>query len=264
MKILLEKCETFSKSHHVNFNSNKSSLLFFNKSKRCDNCPNLDIKFCGIKIPVKKEINYLGTILKNDSELHNADKCINDMKIRSNVIINEFSHLDTEAKSKLFKTQSMVFYSCELLDIDATYIDRLLVNWRICTRRILNLSPRTHCNLLAPLIKCKNPLLIIEQRFLNFYRKLLNHSNSVIRHLINFTISNNFSNINKNLINILFKHSISYEKLLDNKSIIIKDNFEPNWKIPLLNELILARDNLIELNLNKTEMELILNEICVC
>ena len=63
---------------------------------------------------------------------------------------------------------------------------------------------------------------------------------------------------------ILFKHSISYDKLLDNKPIIIKDTLEPSWKIPLLNELILARDNLIELNLNKTEMELILNEICVC
>ena len=264
LKILLEKCENFSKSHHVNFNSSKSSLLFFSKSRESNNCPELDIKFCGVDIPVRNEINYLGTILKNDAELHNADKCINDMKIRSNVIINEFSHIDTEAKSKLFKSQCMVFYGCELLNLDAPYIDKLLVNWRICTRKILNLSRRTHSNLLAPLLKCKNPLLIIEQRFLNFYRKLLNHSNSVIRHLINFTISNNFSNINKNLINILFKHSISYEKLLDNKSIIIKDNFEPNWKIPLLNELILARDNLIELNLNKTEIELILYDICVC
>ena len=134
----------------------------------------------------------MGTILKNHAELHNADKCINDMKIRSNVIINEFSHIDTEAKSKLFKTQAMVFYGCELLDLDAPYIDRLLVNWRICSRRILNLNRRTHSHLLAPQINCKNPLLIIEQRFLNFYRKLLNHSNSVISHLINFTISNNF------------------------------------------------------------------------
>ena len=92
---------------------------------------------------------------------------------------------------------------------------------------------------------------------------MLNHSNSVIRHLINFTTTNNFSDINKNLIDILFKHSISYEKLLDNKSIKIKDNFEPNWKIPLLYELILVRDNLIELHLNKSEIEHLLNNLCV-
>ena len=128
---------------------------------------------------------------------------------------------------------------------------------------ILNLSPRTHCNLLAPLIKCKNPLLIIEQRFLNFYRKLLNHSNSVIKHLINFTTSNNFSYIYKNLISILSKHSIRYDKLLDNNTIKIKDNCMPNWKIPLLKDLILARDNLIVLPLNKSEIDLVIYDLCV-
>ena len=263
MKILLEKCEAFSRSHHVNFNSNKSSLLFFNKSRRCNNCPDLNIKFCGINIPVKNEINYLGTVLKNDSELHNTDKCINDLKIRSNVIINEFSHLDTAARAKLFKTQAMNFFSLELLDLDAQYINKLLVAWRVCSRKILKIDKKSHCNLIAPLIACKNPLLIIEERFLNFHRKLLNHSNSVIRHLINFTISNNFSNINKNLIDILLKHSISYDKLFLNKSIKINDNSELSWRIPIISELLQARESLININLNFQEIELLIRDLCI-
>ena len=116
-----------------------------------------------------KKINYLGTVLKNDAELHNADKCINDLKIRSNVIINEFSHIDTAARSKLFKAQAMAFYGCELLDLDAPYINRLLVTWRVCSRKILKIDNKSHCKSIAPLIACKNHLLFIEERSLNFY-----------------------------------------------------------------------------------------------
>ena len=62
----------------------------------------------------------------------------------------------------------------------------------------------------------------------------------------------------KNLISILSKHSIRYDKLLDNNTIKIKDNCMPNWKIPLLKDLILARDNLIVLPLNKSEIDLVI------
>ena len=127
------------------------------------------------------------------------------------------------------------------------------------SRRTLRIHRQSHSNLFAPL----NPLLIIEEGFINFCRKLLNHSNSVISHLINFTISNNFSNINKNLIDILFKHSISYDKLFVNKSIRIKDNVEPNWKTPIITELLQVKDNLIDIYLNNSEIKLLLKNLCI-
>ena len=108
--------------------------------------------------------------------LHNADKCINDLKIRTNVIMNEFRHIDTSARSKLFKSQAMVFYGCELFNLDSSYIDRLITDRRISARNVLKVNKRTHCNLISPLIKSKDPLLLIEQRILNFLRKILNHN----------------------------------------------------------------------------------------
>ena len=115
IKVLLETCESFTVSHHVYFNTSKSSLLYFNKSKSINDFQDLNIKLCGVTIPVKEEVNYLGTVLKNDKQLHNAEKTINDMKTRSNVIINEFSQIDTSARSKLFKSQAMVLFGVNYL-----------------------------------------------------------------------------------------------------------------------------------------------------
>ena len=144
---------------------------------------------------------------------YNAEKTIsNGMKTKSDVIINEFSQIDTSARSKLFKSQTMVFFGCELLNLEESYINKLMTAWRVCSTRILNIHRQTHCDLLTPLIQCKNPLLIIEERIINFFRKMLNHENQLIKYITSFTLSNNFSYMTVNLMNILYKHSISYEK----------------------------------------------------
>ena len=66
--------------------------------------------------------------------------------------------------NSVFKSQAMSFYGCELFNLDDPYINKLLTAWRVCSRRILNVHRQTHCNLIEPLIQCKNPLLMIEQR----------------------------------------------------------------------------------------------------
>ena len=92
---------------------------------------------------------------------------------------------------------------------------------------------------------------------------MLNHDNEIMNYLIHFTISNNFSNINKNLIYVLFKHSISYEKLFDNQSINMKDKVEPNSKIPIIKELLLTKDTFVNINLNSFEIENLLKNLCI-
>ena len=263
LKILLKECEAFTNTHHVNFNSNKSSLLHFNKSRQLNNCPNIDVKLCGVPIQLKNEVNYLGTVLRNDINLHNADKCINDMKIRTNVIMNEFRHIDTSARSKLFKSQATCFFSSELFNLDSNYIDRLMTDWRISARKVLKVDKRTHCNLIPPLVKSKDPLLLIEQRILNFFRKMLIHDNGLVKFIANFSHSNSFSYMYKNIMSILHKHSISHEKLYCNQSIKIRDNIAPNWRVTLIHEILSAKDGLLFVNLNNAELNTILYELCV-
>ena len=46
-----------------------------------------------------------------------------------------------------------------------------------------------------------------------------------------FTLPDNISNINKSIVSILHKHSISHEKLFGYESIMIRETVAPSWKI---------------------------------
>merc|ERR1712212_487435 len=121
-----------------------------------------------------------------------------------------------------------------------------MTDWRISARKVLKVDKRTHCNLIPPLVKSKDPLLLIEQRILNFFRKMLIHDNGLVKFIANFSYSNSFSYMNRNIMSILHKHSISHEKLYRNQSIKISDNIAPNWRVPFIHEILSAKDMLLE------------------
>ena len=78
--------------------------------------------------------------------------------------MNEFRHIDSSARSKLLKSQAMVFYGCELFNLDGSYVNKLMTTWRVCARKVSNIHRQTRSNFISPLIKCRDPILLIEQR----------------------------------------------------------------------------------------------------
>ena len=64
-------------------------------------------------------------------------------------------------------------------------------------------------------------------------------------------------------MSILHKHSISHEKSYCNQSIKIRDNIAPDWKVPIIYELLLAKDKLLYVNLNDVEIHTLLLDLCV-
>ena len=185
------------------------------------------------------------------------------MKIRSNVIKTEFNNIGSFSRVNLFKSQCMSMYGIELYNLDSNEINKFLTAWRVCARKIINVNPRTHCNLIAPLMNCKNPLIIIEERMINFYVKLINHDNSLLKYIANFSLNNNFSDFTKNIFQILNKNSISFEKLFKKERIRIKENFQHDWRIDVLKELINMRDELVVSNLNLHEINNLIKYLCI-
>ena len=128
---------------------------------------------------------------------------------------------------------------------------------------MLKVNKHTQWNLISPLLESKDPLLLIEQRFLNFFIKILNHNNKFLKYIANFSLSNNFSYININIMSIIHKYSISQEKLYCNESITIRDNIAPNWMFPIIYELISTKNKLLNVNLNDGEIQTLLLYLCV-
>ena len=98
---LIKLCETYSKNFLLNFNSTKSEIVIFSMSKIVKNSKPV-IFMNGQVLNVNNSYKHLGIFLSNscDKNLINFDNIINDMKIRCNVLKNEFFSQSYSVKTK--------------------------------------------------------------------------------------------------------------------------------------------------------------------
>ena len=240
MSKLMRVCEIYSLEFGLDFNVAKCCLVPFSSH---NNNLNVKLKLNNVEIPVSDSYKHLGNKIFNRNSMFRVDDIITDMKIRSNVLINEFSKLDSESKKVLFKSQCLGLYGCELLDLEHRSIDTLCVAWRKCSRKVLGVPYRTHCDIVPALLNCNSILTLIEERTLNFVVRGLKHSNPVIKFVFNNAILNNHGYILRNMNIILNKHKISYLDIFNTKKFKLSDdNFPDLWKIDFINEILEIND----------------------
>ena len=146
---LMKICEDFSIEFNMNFNPSKCNVMVFNRS---DRLLNVSLKMNGLNIPVHTKSNHLGNEISSVNLINNIDKMKKDMNSRTNVIMTEFNMLNNSSRRFLFNSQCMSSYGSELLNPnERANINSLCVKWRKCCWKILNVSPRTHCNLIPSL-----------------------------------------------------------------------------------------------------------------
>ena len=84
-------------------------------------------------------------------------------------------------KQKLFMQYCGSLYGAQLWLLWHKNMINFYTQWRKALRRIWGLPSRTHC-IYLPLISDTYPIeLISYSRFVNFYKKLLNSDNSIVR-----------------------------------------------------------------------------------
>ena len=121
---LIRICEIYSLEFGLDFNVAKCCLVPFSSH---NNNLNVKLKLNNVEIPVSDSYKHLGNNIFNRNSMFRVDDIITDMKIRSNVLINEFSKLDIESKKVLFKSQCLGLYGRKLLDLEHRSIYTLCV-----------------------------------------------------------------------------------------------------------------------------------------
>ena len=76
----------------------------------------------------------------------------------------------------------MHMYGCELWNLSCSYINGCKVAWRKIKRRIWNISPRTHNNLVSNVTD--NIDTLIETRMVRFIFNSINHSNNTCKNIL--------------------------------------------------------------------------------
>ena len=105
-----------------------------------------------------------------------------DLYQRSNLIISQFRSCDSETLDRLHKTYCMHMYGCELWYLSCNYVKDYKVAWRKIKRRIWNIPPRTHNNLVSNVTD--NVDTIIETPMVRFIINSINHSNSTCKNVL--------------------------------------------------------------------------------
>ena len=266
LRCLIEICEKYAKDHMIKFNPDKCTLLVFSDLNFSERDISISISGCEIK-NVKKE-KHLGHTFQNAENMIDFSSVTRDIKVRTNVIINQFRPVSWQAKVKLFLSQCSSLYGCHLWNLDDNKVKELITAWNVSCRKVLGVSKQTRTYLLGPLMKSMSIENIIMQRMSSFFVNGMNHSNKVVNTFFKNVLVSKSSVMYRNINIILSKLKINYKDfLLLNKESIKREFKEssnvPDWRGKMIEELLNIRDKQLECDLNQAEVNEILKYVCI-
>ncbi len=122
----------------------------------------------GCTIQNTKSEKHLGHLIPYRENLVNLEPVIRELKMRTNVITQQFYSTSWQSTMLLFNSQCMSMYGCQLWNLDDPRVEELSVAWRVCCRRLLALHPPTRSHLLPHIMNSLTVRQIIKKRMLCF------------------------------------------------------------------------------------------------
>ncbi|CAL4078999.1 unnamed protein product, partial [Meganyctiphanes norvegica] len=152
----------------------------------------VNIMLCGSRIRNIADEKHIGHVFdtgfKNSLNLINIENVIRDMKVRINTISAQFNPVSWKSKTTIFNSQCLSLYGCQLCRLDNSKVDQLCTKWKVCCRRLLNLSPRTRSRFIHYLMGTAPILDIIMYRMLSFFIAGLNNEDNLISNFFKNTL----------------------------------------------------------------------------
>ena len=229
---MVNTCQNYSTKYDILFNPTKSQLITFSVKKKSF-APTIIIN--NSTVPIVQSVKHLGhelscNILKSDS-----DRVISDFNMRINMFHLDFGSLQTEIKNRLFKQYCCSYYGTQLYNLCSNDIYNICRAWRVGFRKIWGLPNMTHCNLLYMLGNIINTHDLFIKRFLKFFIKAFNSTNSVVNHLSKMSCLSN-SPMGTNFKYVCYR--FGYTKSMFNNSNVIMNVFYRNiHTVTKLNDL---------------------------
>ena len=195
---------------------------------------------------------------------------INKFVMYFNVIISLFPKAHVSVKYALFKAYGMSCYVCVLWRFSSKEMKFFYTQWRKCIRRLLNISPMTHCKYL-PLLFEDFPIEVqIFKRFIKFINSIAISSNNCMKlcHKLilqgsNSTVCNNLNHISGILACDRNKITVHKDYFYLKLSVYLNNLYTENdfTKTNMIKDVLYTRD-LNDTILNIQELNFIINLLC--
>ena len=210
---------------------------------------------------------HVGNMLSNIGDIVNYLEIMNKIAVNTNSISRIFKCLDWNSKSTLFNSKCCSLYGIELIDISSMQFQRFQIQWRKSARYALSLHPRTHGDLLPPLVG--RPALEYQaySRILCFYHKGWNHRSGLISFFFKNALCEMHSYMGRNINIIKRKLNISLDDIISRSDRWIKMRCKgpdiSDWRTNLLRELLMCRDGTLQNQLTEAELKELIDTVCI-
>ena len=181
--------------------------------------------------------------------------------------IHLFSFLDHFVKAKLFNVNCTSFYGIPLLNLSSKQFEQLCVAWRVSIKYLLQLNIRTRSQLLPHLINSINSEKVIHSRFMSFLLSGLRHPNEFISTIFRHSMFLNYSYFKRNLNFVFYTYDLNWNAISNMTINSVKKhiklyNFEVDFRVNIIKELMMIRDNQLYVDLEPHEVNFMLNALC--
>ena len=210
LRKMIKICEDYANSHSILFNGLKSKLLIYGKYDY-----DIVVNVNNENVPICTDAEYLGIMLYTKYE--DKYEYVIDGASKFNASFNYCNAIYRSCysfvKYKLFVQNCGSLYGSQLWPLWHSNMQHFYTQWRKAVRKIMWISPRTHCRYL-PLITDSVPVEILSyKRFLNFYNSMKNSDNNIVKYLANTSRYCRNSTMGKNVNYLLYKCNIDIEEL---------------------------------------------------
>ena len=218
---MLNVCEDFAKDYNILFNASKSKLMYFGKNNL--NCENLLCMSNGSSIEFVEQCVHLGTKIYSDISKKNIDNATNDLYMRTNNLMADFSYAQSSALSVLYNSYCMNVYESQLWCFnDYKSVECFYIAWRKTIRRIWRLDKRTHNVLINLINRCLPINLILEKRCVKYIWNLFNSSHELHKTIVRNCFYNKGSTLAENIRYLMYKYDITINDWHQSLNYVIK------------------------------------------
>ena len=123
------------------------------------------------EIPIVASEKHLGNHIGENAQENHIEMSIRELYSNTNMLITQFGNVDTSVKYSLMKTFCMSLYGSSLWNYENIKImQRFLIAWRKCLKRLLDISVKTHSKYLYAVVNDIPVEIQLHRRFVKFIR----------------------------------------------------------------------------------------------
>ena len=160
------------------------------------------------------------------------------------------------------------FYGSPLWTINSEEHQKLFRSWNTVVKIIWDLPYSTHKRFIESLTEVPHLQSTLHSRYVGFISSLNNSSKPQIQVLFNMCYKNQMSNTGRNTSELLHHYKTdSLENLIEKKQLIKKKRVNPleegeDWKVKFIEELSLIKKGFLDIDMEESDIDIMLNIIC--